>query len=155
LPNAPAAKVAPNAAPKTTEKHKESCNNVVTLRATGVHTLKHSDEVLGLACSRDGRNLLVGGEEKTLALWDLELKSKIWTAGGLDPPVTAVAYSPSGIFGAASCGREGTVQVWNIQSRDGKCCGYDTMHGEVASLAMASLASQQELWPWASRPRPF
>jgi WD40 repeat protein len=141
LPSAPVA----NAPPKPRSSVVKKDTTAVTVRARGDYTLSHSDEVLGIACSPDGRYLFVGGEEPTLVLWDVVAKSKVWTVGGLIPPVTAVAYSPGGVYAASSCGESGTVQIWNLQSRGKECCGSGTMDGEVASLAMATAESKEVL----------
>jgi WD40 repeat protein len=73
--------------------------------------LRHTDEVMGLSFSPDGRFVATGGEDANLVIWDATGGSK---AAGmtLDDPIAALAYSPSGLYVAAATTRSSVV-LWS------------------------------------------
>jgi WD40 repeat protein len=73
-------------------------------------------EVLCLAYAPEGRQLLAGGKDGTLRLWDTEAGAEVGRLVGHSGAVRAVAFSADGQR-AASAGADGTVRVWNVASR--------------------------------------
>mmetsp|Transcript_7408 Transcript_7408/g.23247 ORF Transcript_7408/g.23247 Transcript_7408/m.23247 type:complete len:439 (-) Transcript_7408:7-1323(-) len=96
--------------------------------------LEHADEVMGVAFSPDGRSLLAGGEDATLALWDVKGGSRRLEVK-MKNAIQAVAYAPSGKYVAA--GDAGAcVSVWHAETM--KEAGSTTLQGEVAAMALVS-----------------
>jgi WD40 repeat protein len=72
----------------------------------------HSDMVRSVSFSSDSALLASGGEEGTVALWELETGRLRWRAAGDGNQVFTVALSPDGNI-VASGGDKHDVQVWD------------------------------------------
>jgi serine/threonine protein kinase/WD40 repeat protein len=70
----------------------------------------HSNYVLGLGWSPDGKTLASGGADGTVQLWDAATLTRLYTYKGSFKQVNALAWSPKGKL-IASAGDE-TVEVW-------------------------------------------
>jgi WD40 repeat protein len=55
----------------------------------------HTDTVTAMAFSPDGRSLISGGKDKTVACWDLATGKLIWKLA-IKSPVAKVTISPTG-----------------------------------------------------------
>ena len=75
----------------------------------------HTDQVIGLDVSRDGRWILTGGKDKTAILWDLQAGKSVQQFVGHTDAVNSVALSPDGKL-AASASDDKTVRLWDVQS---------------------------------------
>jgi WD40 repeat protein/serine/threonine protein kinase len=75
----------------------------------------HTDSVLGLAFSPDGRRLASASHDRTVKLWDPASGQELLTFRGHIGRVNAVAFSPDG-GRIASASRDGTVKVWDPES---------------------------------------
>lgn len=85
----------------------------------GLRTLKGPDSMVHcLAVSKDGRWLLSGSENATMALWDLDSGQMIRTYYGHSAAVRSLDFSPDGRF-AISGSEDRTVRFWDLES--GKC----------------------------------
>ncbi len=75
----------------------------------------HTDDVLSVAFSRDGRRLLTSSYDKTARLWDVETGQLLRTFIGHNWWVWSAAFSPdeSQIVTAS---QDGTAIVWNTQT---------------------------------------
>lgn len=95
--------------------------------------LAHSDEVLGLAFSPDGRQLFAGGEDGSAVLWDAATGLRLAQVK-VAFAVTAVAYSPSGLYLAA--GGASSVSLWGAAAQQE--VGVSAVEGEARNVALAS-----------------
>jgi len=75
----------------------------------------HSDLVLSVAFSSDGKYILSGSDDKTLKLWDIETGREIRTFKGHLNYVRAVAFDPDGKY-AISGSFDDTVRLWNVST---------------------------------------
>src|SRR5690606_2354959 len=75
----------------------------------------HSDFVYSVAYSPDGKLLASVSKDRTLALTDPATGKGIFTLGGMNEDVMAVAFSKDGKF-AISSGFETPLQWWNTKT---------------------------------------
>jgi hypothetical protein len=73
----------------------------------------HTDAVLTVAFTPDGRNALSGSADRTLKLWDLSTGSEIRTFTGHSDAVFSVAIAPDGRT-ALSGSRDSTLKLWDL-----------------------------------------
>mmetsp|Transcript_102690 Transcript_102690/g.290903 ORF Transcript_102690/g.290903 Transcript_102690/m.290903 type:complete len:947 (+) Transcript_102690:100-2940(+) len=86
-------------------------------RARQPAELRHTDEVMGLSFSPDGRFVATGGEDASLVIWDAAGGSK--AAGKiLADPIVALAYSPSGLYVAAATTGSSVVLWGTAEERE-------------------------------------
>jgi WD40 repeat protein/serine/threonine protein kinase len=71
----------------------------------------HTDIVLGLATSPDGRRLATGSDDRTIKLWDTTTGEEVITLRGHTAGVICVAFSPDG-RSIASGSIDRTARVW-------------------------------------------
>ncbi|GAA0943024.1 WD40 repeat domain-containing serine/threonine protein kinase [Actinocorallia libanotica] len=71
----------------------------------------HSDEVLMVAFSRDGRTLATGDRSGEVRLWDVASGRTVRFLKGHTDAVYAAAFSPDGTM-VATCSEDGTVRTW-------------------------------------------
>jgi WD40 repeat protein/tetratricopeptide (TPR) repeat protein/tRNA A-37 threonylcarbamoyl transferase component Bud32 len=81
--------------------------------------LGHSNAVLAVAFSPDGRRILTGSVDQTAQLWDAGTRRPLGKRLVHDGPVVAVAFSPDGRT-ILTCSRRsttpGAVQLWNADT---------------------------------------
>jgi WD40 repeat protein len=73
----------------------------------------HSDKLIGVAISPDGKSLLTGSWDKTARLWDLATGKEIRTFAGHTDKVGAVAFSADGRR-ALTASTDRTLRLWNV-----------------------------------------
>jgi WD40 repeat protein len=73
----------------------------------------HSDAVVSIAFSPDGRSLLSGSIDTTVGLWDISTGKMIQRLQGHASGVMSVAFSPGGHY-AVSGSQDGMLIVWDL-----------------------------------------
>jgi hypothetical protein len=78
--------------------------NTVTLKG-------HTDDILAVAFSPDGKTLASGSFDRTIKLWNVETREEVATLRGHRGMLWGMAFSPDGRF-LASGSSDRTVKVW-------------------------------------------
>ncbi|CAN1316699.1 Notchless protein homolog [Linum perenne] len=97
----------------------------------------HSEAVLSVSFSPDGRQLASGSGDTTVRIWDLNTQTPMFTCTGHKNWVLCIAWSPDGKH-LVSGSKAGELQCWDPQT--GKPSGNQLMgHGHwVNSLALST-----------------
>jgi WD40 repeat protein/tRNA A-37 threonylcarbamoyl transferase component Bud32 len=74
----------------------------------------HTNAVRSIAVSRDGRQAVTGGDDRTLRLWDLHGGREIQRFAGHRAEIIGVALSDDGRF-VVSAGRDQTLRLWDVR----------------------------------------
>jgi serine/threonine protein kinase len=81
----------------------------------------HSNSVMSVAISQDGKMLASGSRDKTIKLWDLETGEEIRTLRGHNEGITQVVFSPLRETSPQGLGKtlvstssDRTIKLWNI-----------------------------------------
>lgn len=77
----------------------------------------HTGPVTGLAVTPDGSQLVTGGEDKTVRVWDVKTAKQLRVFQGHATKVTAVAVRRDGRQ-VASAAEDGAVRVWDLNASD-------------------------------------
>jgi eukaryotic-like serine/threonine-protein kinase len=75
----------------------------------------HSDQVLAVSWSRDGRHVASASWDKTVKVWDTTTGNHVYTYHGHSDLVTSVTWSPDGTS-IASGSSDKSVRVWNAST---------------------------------------
>jgi WD40 repeat protein len=75
----------------------------------------HTDVVTSLAFSRDGRFLVSGSTDKSVRIWDVEIRKQVFALSGHEDAVTCVAISADGRT-VASGGLDTVVRLWDAST---------------------------------------
>jgi serine/threonine protein kinase len=73
----------------------------------------HSDSVLSVAYSPDGRYLASGSGDNTIKIWEVATGKELRTLTGHSSGVYSVVYSPDGRY-LASGGGDNTIKIWEV-----------------------------------------
>jgi WD40 repeat protein len=77
----------------------------------------HTSDVMGVACSPDGKRLATAGYDKTLKVWDAATGQEVLTLKGHTGTVTSVVFSPDGKR-LVSGSEDQTMKIWDATPRD-------------------------------------
>ncbi|HVK14082.1 MAG TPA: serine/threonine-protein kinase [Gemmataceae bacterium] len=101
----------------------------------------HAGAITALCVNGDGRRLLTGGDDQMLRVWDLPALADLGGVNGNPGPVTAVAMTGSGKWGASCALRlmssDMVVQLWDLGSGDER----KRLRGAKDSLMCLALTS--------------
>ncbi len=75
----------------------------------------HSEAVMSIAFSPDGRLAVSGGGDNTVRLWDVASGVELRLLAGHTDKVGSVAFHPGGKV-VASGARDGTIRIWDVAS---------------------------------------
>lgn len=93
----------------------------------------HSDSVLTVKVSRDGRTLVSGGADKLVKIWERESGEPLGTLEGHAAQITALAISPNeSKLATGSVDRE--IKIWDLKSRE-KVASYPPQPAGISDLA--------------------
>lgn len=93
----------------------------------------HSDEVSGLAFSKDGTRLISGSYDRTVIVWDVATQQPIWRLTGHTNSIRAVVFSDDGAL-ALSGSDDKTMRLWDIASGQ-ELATYGSHRAAVLSVA--------------------
>jgi WD40 repeat protein len=86
-----------------------------------VHTLVgHSDSVLSVAVTPNGRRAVSASWDYTLKLWDMESRRELHTFTGHSKFVSGVMVTPDGRY-AVSASWDKTLKLWDLETGDELC----------------------------------
>ena len=96
---------------------------------------EHTDAVMSIAFSPDGKTLASGSRDRTIRLWNPRtLENLKTTLTGYTDWINPVAFSPDGQY--LACGRYNTIRLWNTQTGEYKNIS-ERHTGHILSLAFS------------------
>ncbi|KAG8780670.1 hypothetical protein FRC15_009348 [Serendipita sp. 397] len=97
----------------------------------------HSEGVLSVAWSTDGRRVLSGSYDNTVRMWDAETgQQHVSSLEGHDSRVRAMAFSPDGRW-VVSGSSDKTLRIWDVETGQQYGSSLEDHHGQVQSVAFS------------------
>ena len=125
-----------------------------------VQQMGHTDEVLAVALSPDGRTALSASTDRTLTLWDLATRKKLRSFTGHGGDVSSVVFSSDGRFALAGVDTRfgpGEMKLWDVATgkevrnfRGHEHPVYSVALSPDSRLALSGSADEMKLWDVAS-----
>jgi len=94
-----------------------------------IHAAGHSNEVLAITCTTDGKYVASGGRDSTIRLWDVRSNELIDTFKGHRDIISALAFQKY-THTLFSGSHDRTVKIWNMTER----MYVDTLFGHQAEV---------------------
>jgi WD40 repeat protein len=109
-------------------------------------TLQHSNTVLALAFSTDGKKLAAGDADGLVLLWDVGSGEKLTVLKGIGEPIRQVALAADGKTAAAGGAKSG--RVWDVNTGKEKMTfdGRFALSPDGASLAVVRPNGTVSVW---------
>mmetsp|Transcript_3273 Transcript_3273/g.6746 ORF Transcript_3273/g.6746 Transcript_3273/m.6746 type:complete len:477 (+) Transcript_3273:1352-2782(+) len=119
----------------------------------------HTESILAVQFSPDGRNLATGGGDACVRTWDIDTETPHHTLEGHKNWVLVVSWSPDGLK-LASAGADGSIRIWNPNTGEqvGKAMrghgkwvtslSWRPLHLEVDSRSLASSSKDGTIKIW-------
>ncbi|RMH70837.1 MAG: CHAT domain-containing protein [Cyanobacteria bacterium J007] len=101
--------------------------------------IEHSQPVITVAMSPDGKMVASGGQDNTIMLWDLATGQLLRRLTGHGSPILSLAFSPDGKTLASSSNHEfndGTIALWDVETGQLK----QSLGRSLVALRVGSLA---------------
>jgi len=105
-----------------------------------IHEVGHSNEVLAIACTTDGKYVASGGRDSTIRLWDVRSNELIDTFKGHRDIVSTLTFQDY-THTLFSGSHDRTVKIWNMTER----MYVDTLFGHQAEVTSISCLRKERV----------
>lgn len=119
----------------------------------------HTDAVIHVSYSPDGKRLASGGGDMTVRFWNVTTSLPIFTCSGHRHHVLCTTWSPNGLY-FVSADRSGEIRIWDPvtgaqrgqalrgHSKWVTSLAFEPLHQDVTSVRLASSSKDQTIKIW-------